>query len=62
MVDKPRYSQDCNIQIALPNGLNLTLSAPMPVLKHLLVSLGQEEVMPAWLVHLLLVVAQAEEA
>ena len=62
MHDDPHPSQDFVVRVTFRNGLDLEISAPVSVLKHILVALGQEEVIPGWLVHLLLVSAQAEES
>ena len=62
MHDDSHTSQNFIVRVTFGNGLNLEISVPVSVLKHILVALGQEEVIPGWLVHLLLVSAQAEES
>ena len=53
---------ECVFSISMPNGVNAEISVPVKVLKHILVTYGGEKVIPAWLVHFLLVAAQAEDA
>jgi hypothetical protein len=60
MPDDLHRSEECTVQMSFPNGLHLTASAPISVVKHILVCYAQEEAIPGWLVHALLVAAEAE--